>query len=197
MDDQTPQMPHAWDFKILPYTNSELDPILNDIDRLFGFGFYYAAIVLSLTVPDICSSLETRVDDEARRHIETRYKQWCEKYLQPKFSVFTAKDCWALRGGVLHNGKLHGHTKLAYDRVIFSPPFGPMIHECVAKDNRAGPDHTLTLNVHRFLFNMVEAAKAWHRENGDNPIVQENIGGLVRTRMDGYPGTIKGAPVIA
>jgi hypothetical protein len=187
----------AQTFPVLSFTGSELDPILNDIDRLFGVGFYYASIALSLSIPDICSSLETRPDDELRRKVEKRYKAWCETYLQHRFSTFTAKDCWALRGGVLHNGKLHGHTQLGYERVLFMPPHAGVCHEMVAKNNRAGPEHTLTLDLGRFLHHMVEAAKDWHAAKGNDPIVQENIGGLVRTRPEGYPGSVAGLPVIA
>lgn len=184
-------------FEILPITGSPLDPILSDIDRLFRLGFYYAAIHISLSIPDICSSLETRVDDELRRKVERRYKAWCEKYLQHKFQVFTSTDCWALRGGVIHNGKLHGHTQLAYDRVIFQPPSELTILEMVSENNGGFEDKALLLNIQNFLSIMITAARDWYSVNQEHPIVLENIDGLVRTRPDGIEPHYVGSPIIA
>lgn len=187
----------AQQFKMLAFTASELDPILNDIDRLFGVGFYYAAIHIALSVPDICSSLELGPDERGRFRIEGRYVAWCQTYLQPKFGIFTSEDCWALRGGVVHNGMLFGHPKAQYDRVVFQPPGLGDAHEVISDNNGGSQQIVLLLNVHRFCHLMIAAAQEWHANKGSDPTVRDNMRGLVRTRPEGFPPHFSGFSIIA
>jgi hypothetical protein len=186
------------DFRILPFTDSPLDPILNEIDRLYGFGFFFAAISISLSLPDICSSLEISMDDtQGRFKTERRYIPWCETYLQHRFSTFNAVDCWALRGGVLHNGKLHGHPKAKYTRVIFLPPQSSFGHEISMANNGGSDDSALILDTKAFCHAMTAAVQEWYSAKKGELVVQENLLGLVRTRQQGLAPHIVGLPVIA
>ena len=73
---------------------------------------WYAAVMLALTLPDICGKIEYPED-----HSGARYKKWCEKYLEPKYThqvgpaqmekihtFLSGSDCYALRCALLHEG---------------------------------------------------------------------------------------------
>ncbi|MBH9537915.1 hypothetical protein [Novosphingopyxis sp. YJ-S2-01] len=184
------------DFQVLKFTDSALDPIINEIDRLFGFKFYYAALALSLSLPDICSSLELSAAKK-NSPIGPRYKRWCEIYLQPKFSTFDPVDCWALRGSVLHNGKLHGNREAKYDRIIFTLPSPALIHELVCQGNGGSDETALQLDIKTFLHQMVAAVQEWFSKKKNSAEVSVNLKGLVRYRTDGLAPHCVGIPVIA
>lgn len=83
-----------------------LEHILGDIEKALAAEFHYLAIVVSLTVPDICAALER--DPAQRRKIGETYVAWCKTNLEPHYTHFTAEDCYRLRCGVIHEGKF-GH----------------------------------------------------------------------------------------
>lgn len=186
------------DFTVLPFTASPLDAILNEIDRLFGFGFYYSAMTLSLTLPDVCSSLEIPITDfhERSRKISKRYIAWCKLYVEPNFGLFTAEDCWALRSGIVHNSLSFGHPSSRYDRVIFQPPQGFIVHEILNEGNGGSSEKSLTLNLERFCHLMIAAVQVWYGAKGTDAIVQLNLPDLVRSRPEGIAPHIVGSLVI-
>lgn len=69
---------------------------------------WHAAIFLALTMPDICSGFE-----QPEAHSKARYIAWFDKYLKQNYflgfsrtpsQLFTARDCYALRCALLHQG---------------------------------------------------------------------------------------------
>jgi hypothetical protein len=184
-----------------------LETILAEIRAVFFVGkLYYVALHLALSVPDICSSLEVDPDGDqwAKFKANERYVAWCKAYLEPKFKKFTAEDCWAMRGGVVHNRMLFGHPKNRFTRVLFSTPLqgysshentiGPML------DRPTGaPDDSrvLELSLEIFCTMMERAALEWYEAKKDDPIVQKNMDGLVRFRPEGLKPWVVGTPVIA
>lgn len=78
---------------------SELDYILSEIEKALKAGLSYAAVSVALSIPDVCSALETDVGHSRFKDVGKRYRAWCQKYLEPRFERLKAMDCWALRGG--------------------------------------------------------------------------------------------------
>lgn len=175
-----------------------MDMVLGEIEKCLEAGLIYAAIHLALSVPDVCSALETGSDDDARYRIEKRYTAWCEKYLSPKFYSFNAADCWALRGGVLHNAMPSAHAKLAYDQILFTQPNPNFrIGELISKNNGGTQLTAICLDAGWFCEKMIAAAHEWLAEKGEDPIVAANLPNLVRLRPEGVAPHIVGHPVIA
>lgn len=166
-----------------------IDTVLLDIERCMRAGLIYPALHLALSVPDVCSSLETAHDEQARFRIEKRYVAWCKTYLGREFTKFTAGDCWALRGGVLHNGIFAAHSKSQYDRVVFTVPnqkrtFHDTIHRVKDNDGKV-VEKIMHLDAEMFCKSMIRAARRWYGKQADHPMVMQNIPHLVRLRHKG------------
>jgi hypothetical protein len=189
-------------FKLdLNFMVAEPDPleyILRDIGLALNGKLFYLALHLSLSVPDICASLEADLDPKKPwRGVEDRYIEWCSKHLEPHFKWFIASDCWALRGGVVHQGKLFGHPKARYDRIMFTLPGPITIGELLSQNNGGTTQSVLSIDLGVFCDRMITAAKSWYSQMKDDPIVIQNLPNLVRLRPEGLAPHIVGLPVIA
>src|SRR4029077_3839387 len=96
---------------------SPMETILQEIEKAIDAKLYYLAIVLAVTLPDICAALES-ADGRTRPE---RYKAWYRANLASKFSFLTEDDCYSLRCGVVHQGQF-GFVNSQYDRVAFLMP---------------------------------------------------------------------------
>lgn len=181
--------------------STPLDLILADIDRALDAELWYLALAVTLSIPDICSSAEIKREpgEKIWKGTEDRYTRWCAAHLIPKFSQFTATDCWALRGGITHNAKLFGHPKQKYDRVVFTlpEPGANVWHECLSANTATAEGVALQLDLRTFCGQMTDAAKEWQARNAGNEIVEANLANLVHRRPQGLPPHFVGMPVIA
>ena len=176
-----------------------LESILVDIEKAIDAGLFYLAVHLALSVPDICGSLECDLDpDKPWKKVEKRYKDWFTENLSDKFSIFTVDDCWAMRGGVVHNGTLKSNRSSAkYDRIVLTLPSNFTLHECVSADNAGVIESALQLDAVMFCQQVRDAARQWALAKKDDPIVSKNLDNLVRLRPNGIFPHFVGVPVIA
>lgn len=161
---------------------------------------YYLALQMALSVPDICSALEARPDDERLRfrRIPDRYKDWCARYVEKRFRNFTKEDCWALRGGVIHTGMAFGHKASQYHRIIFTIPHPQRIHlEGNTFSGPGAPKPVHQLEIPTFCNRVAEAAREWWEAKWRDPTVSANAPHLLRLRPNGLSPYIVGLPVIA
>jgi len=170
----------------MPYIPS-IEMFLTEIENAIDSRLYYIALVLTLTVPDVCSALES---ENGRAH-STLYKNWCRKHLQQAFPSLTPEDCYSLRCGVIHQGRM-GIPGRDFARVIFTFPDSGLnvFHNNVMND-------ALQFDAVRFCQSIISAARAWTFIAAENPIVRANADNLVQLRSNGMPPYIVGAPVIA
>lgn len=172
--------------------------VVNEINRCMRAGLPYAAIHMALSLPDVCSSLETEPNDDARYRVEKRYVSWCERYLSRHYQNFSPADCWALRGGVLHNGIFGAHGKSRYDDVLFGLPGSPnRIHDGLSTNNGGTNLTALFLDSEMFCESMIKAAGEWLEANKDDAVVAANLPKLVSLRGKGVFPHAVGLPVIA
>jgi hypothetical protein len=80
-----------------------MESVLLEIEKTMEAGLWYAAVALSLTLPDICASLEARPNARSDGQ-KARYKSWLNKNLAGKIGL-SADECWGLRSGVVHQGR--------------------------------------------------------------------------------------------
>ncbi|MFH8610972.1 hypothetical protein ACH4D5_26200 [Streptomyces sp. NPDC018029] len=127
---------------------------------------WYAALTLSLTLPDICAQAEQPGTQTSGRH----YKAWVEKHLVPAYTrnvgyppvsmVFlSADDCYALRCALLHGGSADIESqkarKILKDFIFLTPgKRGISWH-------RNRKDDSLILMVDEFAIDVLRAARAW------------------------------------
>src|SRR3954462_740304 len=90
----------------------ELSSILAEIEKALDAGLHYAALVIALSIPDICSSLAAAptTDPDALRHNRKRqrkrYKEWFDEHLARQLFDLSADDCYSMRCGVVHQGRV-------------------------------------------------------------------------------------------
>jgi hypothetical protein len=153
---------------------------------------FYAALAVSLTLPDICGKLST-----PKTGSKARYVDWCRKYLQPKYTsmiaarpnpngrgvlreerVFlSAEDAYAIRCAYLHAGTddLTGQSvRKVVERiyVIEPPPNGNIIHRNML-NNR------LQLQVDVFCMDICGGVEDWLKDVASDAEVQARIAQLI------------------
>ena len=99
-----------------------MEDLLEEIEAALGANLYMVAIFIAVTIPDICSALESE-DGEGN---SSRYKDWFNRYMGAKYNAknglvkLSAEDFWCFRCALLHQGKTQ-HAKLSYSRIAFLP----------------------------------------------------------------------------
>lgn len=122
---------------------------------------WFAALSLSLMLPDICGSLET-----PRAQNGERYKRWYTQWIQPVYTTIfsgstpyvflTADDCWQLRCSYLHAGNGEIKTKNTLDSFHFIEPPG---NGNVVHRNQIGG--VLQLQIDVFCRDFIDAVARW------------------------------------
>jgi hypothetical protein len=165
-----------------------IEIILQEIEKALAANLHYLALTLSLTIPDICSALES----ENGSATSDRYKNWYKTHLAPKYPNLTDIDCYSLRCGVVHQGRM-GHPKSQYGYIAFTFPDQPNIavfHGNISLD-------VLQLDVRLFCRDICDAARHWFEIVKDQPNLKSNLSRLVRFRPNGIEPHFSGIPCIA
>jgi hypothetical protein len=173
---------------------SPLGTIHNEISAAQDAGLHYAALLIALTLPDICKALEG-IDQVKKEH----YVSWCDQYLMPVFFPFgshvslvkiSGEDIYRLRYGVVHRGDFAGHRQSAFIRVIFTLPIPNQIWLDLNRyETDAGP--IVCLEAVKFCDRMIIACERWYDQCKADSEVQKNLPDLVRYRPDGYPSVYR------
>ncbi len=164
-----------------------MDRLTTEIEKAMDAELFYAAVVLSLMLPDICAALES--DDGETRG--ARYKAWCETWFLTNYPRLTGEDLYNLRCGVVHQGRL-GHRNMQYARILFTVPNDQnnFFHNNIIND-------ALNLDVMTFCNDMVRAIDRWFVEKCDEPNVLANLPRLVQYHPNGLAPYMVGMPLIA
>ena len=178
-------------------TQSPLHFLVREVAEVHNARFFYAAIALALTLPDVCSKLMYEPSDEAYwKGGQRRYEAWCASYLTTRLTLFTPGDLWALRGGVIHQGQTFGHPKASFARVVFILPDGRGNQISIETGQDADKKLVSSIDTRTFCQAFIDAVEDFIAKTKDDPIVQKNVAGVVRFRPNGYEGHIMGLPVI-
>lgn len=163
-----------------------METILQEVEQALNARLYYLAIATALALPDICAALES-ADGETRPE---RYRDWYTANLAAKYPNLTAQDCYLLRCGILHQGRL-GHPGSQYARVIFGLPGRGMTLHCTIVND------ALQLNALIFCRGVLASVRAWFAAHQNDPNVLANYPNLVQYRPQGLAPYGTGMPVIA
>ncbi len=165
-----------------------MEAILEEIERALEARLYYLAVVMSLTLPDICAALES----EDGRTSRSRYTDWYDAHLAAEFPAMSAVDCYSLRCGVVHQGRLGVAGNQQFGRVIFTlpEPHGIVIEGGIIND-------ALQLDAVLFCKRVISVVRVWFANVGGDPRVRSNLPNLVQFREHGIAPYIVGMPVIA
>lgn len=159
----------------------------DQVDAATNGGLYYIGLLGALAIPDLCGAMQAD-DGIATKPL---YIGWFDDYVGAKYEgLLTGADCYDLRCGFLHQGRLH-RAGSRYARVIFLEPGTStnIFHKNVMDD-------VLNIDVRIFCNDMTEAARNWLRTAEDSDLYRQNIDNFLKRHPEGLAPYIVGVPVI-
>ncbi|WP_155992493.1 hypothetical protein [Fodinicurvata fenggangensis] len=175
-----------------------MEMILQDIQRALDAGASYAALAATVTLPEVCGRCEQSdlFSTKGENRGERVFQRFVETYLPDWDIGLDGTDLYYMRNGLSHRGQTTQRNKPL--RYVFSPPnTDNFVH-----NNKGFVDEemqTLQIDLRKFCNDISDAVRRWEQSNADNPIVQENLEDVLKTR-EGSFGTgiyIEGAHWVA
>jgi len=165
-----------------------MNNIVNSVYKSLKDENWYAALFVSLSLPDICCALEFG------ETCGDKYSAWFESNL-PQYSGFLpGDDCYALRCALLHLGKedITDQRKmkiLEHFKFRIKKP-----HLTLVQDSSfgGGKNETfLVLVVQEFCEDICKAVEKWLEEKSKKPTIQDRLKEMIEIHEGDY--TYKGA----
>lgn len=149
---------------------------------------YFAALMMALTLPDICGRLENPSSRSGARYIN-----WFNQYMRPKYSravgadqrmhtFLSGEDCYALRCALLHQGEFDIESQsaqiaLSNFHFIFPPGNGNTIHMNTYNS-------TLQLQVDIFCREICEGVDVWLSDVSEDDEIMQRMSKLGSIHRD-------------
>lgn len=143
-----------------------MDGFLDGLERSLQEQNWHAALVMSLTLPDLC----VKAANPAEKTNGAKYAAWFDEFVGPTYMrpvgpdrrlhVFlSGNDCYALRCALLHEGSSEVTTQRARETL-------ERFHFCVPGDRNISwhmnqKHGALILMVDQFAADVLEAARSW------------------------------------
>jgi hypothetical protein len=153
-----------------------VERILQEIEHALKVRLYHLAMALTLSLPEICASLESPSGVCGPE----RYREWYRDNMAAAFPWLTPNDCYRLHCGVVHHGHF-GYPQNPYSRVIFVLP-GNGMHLV----NHVRHDAYFA-DLLQFCLDAVQCARRWLEAKQDDETVQKNATHLLQVRPRGMP----------
>lgn len=172
-------------------SSGPLDDVLSEIERALEQRLWLLALFGSLTLPDVCSALES---DNGETTGE-RYRAWFDTNVAVRYPsnwdpepMFTGADCWRYRCAMLHQGTSQpSHSR--YSRVVFlDPDVGGFMHCNVMND-------ILNLDLRTFCLDVTASARNWQASASRADDFRRNAERMFRRHPLGIPPAIVGVPL--
>ena len=156
---------------------------------------WYGALMIALTLPDICRRLE-----DPSKNSKAGYIAWYETWLSSKYTsllgpekvphqFLNGSDLYALRCAYLHQGEFSTTDQVAKDALhgftFVVPPKGWTIH---CNQIEQSGEVKLQLQVDIFCEDIASAVDAWAESVKDEPLIQARIqllGSIIFPDKDG------------
>jgi hypothetical protein len=165
------------------------DEIIGCVDA----GFNFLPIFMAATIPDMCAALE----DPNGRTAAAKYKAWFNRWVAQRMTLINAEDCYNLRCGLIHQGRLGGMMGQV-NRVVFPLPgkmFPTIANNIHRKANETSD--TYVYDIASFCSDMIASSQAWWQANENNATVIENAIQVIKLHPLGDGSSINGLPVLA
>lgn len=162
-----------------------MNHLLHAIEKALEAENHYAALTMSLALPDICGW----VQDPSSKS-KARYVAWFEKYLQQTYTLpasihrhehifLNGSDCYALRCAYLHEGRdditdqRAQQVLKAFQFVV--PPKGCTLH-------RNQTNQSLQLQVDIFCREIIGGVKQFLSDISGNHEAMQRLGQMIKIR---------------
>lgn len=185
----------TWPSFSLGFTVKQLEPmeqIFSEIEAALAGGLYHAALVVTLTVPDICAALIHPKGLSPKGG----YAAWFNENLPEYADALSGEDAHRMRSGFLHQAR-STRSDMAWRQIAFGIG-GPtqLLMRGNAINGVSLPD-TYLIDLIQFCQAMVEKARAWLLLRQDDANLKTNLPRVVRRRPEGMPPLFSGLTVIA
>ena len=152
---------------------------------------HYLAVVSVLTLPDICSAMESH---NGSAHSKL-YESWFDKWkLRDYDSFLTGHDLYRLRCGGLHQGRF-GPPGMQYDRIVFM--IEGAMHLVVSANSGGVKESVLQLGATEFCRDMTQSVRVWYEAKKDDANVKKHLPLVLQFRPQGLPPHFVNIPLIA
>lgn len=156
-----------------------MEEILTQIEKALGAQAWYAAMVLTFTLPDICASLE---NPGARKDgVQSRYLRWCRSNL-PNTFLLSPDQCYDLRNGGVHNGEVRVPQGAVLTLV-------PEIHRIVIM---IGDRPHMCIGLRTCCNEMIAAVRKWYAAQIQDDSFRERAEKLLQFRDDRFAPQLRG-----
>lgn len=177
---------------MLPLAPLPLERVLRDIKGAIAAKLYYPALLVALTVPEICAALAL---DRKVFVKEKHYVAFIDKYTTEPELGLSGIDCFRMRGGVVHRADFRAHPFFGATHVIFTTPeSGTSMHAFLLIN---GDKTAAMFDLKLFCDAMDLAARRWSEDHKADPQVAENLKNLISPRPNGVPPFLEGFAVVA
>ena len=157
-----------------------MEELFNHIELASKNNAYWVALIGILTLPDICSSLESQ-DGYATKQ---KCIDWFDKWVSTKYFIngeyrLNGTICYSYRCAIVHQGKAI-HRNMNYDKIIFLHPKtkGINMHMTIAQN-------TLSININEFISEVITSAKEWNKSAKLNESFQKNYAEFMKLYPNG------------
>jgi hypothetical protein len=149
---------------------------------------WYAALFVSLTLPDICCGLEYGKSSAAK------YSAWFEGNVSQYNGFLSGDDCSSLRCSFLHEGK-EDITDQSKRKILDHFKFLTSgAHRFLFKDTSFGDgerESFLVLDVQTFCKDICNAVEKWLEDKSQDQTIQARVKNILEIHGPGF--TYKGA----
>ncbi|MFO7900165.1 MAG: hypothetical protein R6V58_14040 [Planctomycetota bacterium] len=185
--------------------NKGIELILSQVESALDAGYYYPALLTSLTLPDICGALDSH-DGQASGE---KYVAWFDQWVVPQFSEtvrsampgatpldvpdwafpLTGEVCYRFRCSLLHQGSSQ-HPKSPFRRILaVVPGTDGCVHHCLSDD-------AYILDLRLFCREIVEGVRQWLSQVERNVRFERNYTKFAHLHPNGLSPYIRGWPVV-
>lgn len=157
--------------------------IIAEIKQCLRFRLYYSALVITLTIPEVCVGLTFDVDNPIKRK---HYREFIDRYAIKNDLMLDGDNCYNMRCGMVHRGNAVAHVKSRdqkVDKILFTVPKNQIVfHGFRFETDRV---KALCYDLNLFVEAMTDALWRWYCDNKSKRIVQENISNIMSFRANG------------
>lgn len=153
-------------------------------------GLFFPALVLALTLPDICSALAS----ENGRSSGSKYRQWIREWVYPDWSDDFPEKLWDYRCALLHQGRSTQGKSGSFPIAFIVPdPNRPRLHNITTS---FGADEVTWCDVTSLVNDVGRAVGTWLSAHGRSSLVRRNLERSIHLRAKGIPPHLDGVPVV-
>lgn len=164
-----------------------IEALLREIEKALAAELYYLALLLTLTLPDICAALE---QPNGRASGRKMYEAWYKANIFDKIGGLAPDEAYELRSTVVHQSRAQGSSARSYSRVIFTMKAPIRVDSMILNG-------AMTFDAEMFCSRWIRMVREWIRSTTANPVVLGHLPDLLQVRPNGLAPYVTGMPIIA